>query len=160
MTALLFKLFPVAWPFFKEMVLGLKDHPHSFNRRKQKPNPLSKIVLVLSIAVVILGDMTLTQHKEIEQLKAKITDLKNPESMMQLKMDHYLCKKDLDDIADKFKAATESLRDAEVSCESRVQRAKNELEFAKERPPVLLRETARDRAIRAMDDLRKQEQEQ
>lgn len=157
MTTLLTKLLTVLWPFLKESLLGLNNHPHK-NRRGKSNNQVSTILVLVALSV-FLGDYSLKLQTEIEKLKFEIIDLKNPKDFLQTQMEFHLCKKDLENIASQLTRSNSDLQSSRESCEAKLEKVSQGLNRIQTRPPVAITESAKQRAMRKLDQLKSDEVE-
>lgn len=76
---LLTLLSAVIWPFAKEWLLGLKDHPYNEQRDKKSVNPRSLFITTLAV-LINLGFYTMVVMAENTDLKKKLAQAKLLES--------------------------------------------------------------------------------
>lgn len=97
MAAILFKLFPTLWPFLIELIVGGKDHPHSFERDGVKRPGL---VTVLLFIITALGYILATTIEDRDKISKELQEAHKPSSKVQdLSVSLYVCekaRKDLD----------------------------------------------------------------
>lgn len=162
MLAAILKLFPFMWPFFKEMLLGGRNHPIFTNR---KSSGWVKIIISLLISsLAAIGDAYWTQVKENEKLQTELTQLKTSSSSEQIRFNenHFklmICERELKFSKDDIKLIQEKL---DSKCPE-ITPAVNKILEPRNTPqvpmiPPSVKETLKQRAQRKLDELRKKEQ--
>lgn len=123
MAALLFKLFPTLWPFLLEMLVGGKDHPHSFERDENKrPGFVTVLLFIITALVYILA----TTIEDRDKLVKELQEANKPSSKVQdLSVEIYVCEK-----------AKKDLSDEVIALETNLQLVRNDLITALNKPPV------------------------
>lgn len=95
MANLLFKLFPILWPFVLELFFGAKDHPHDFRREENKP---SMVVPILTVAITIMGVILSNVVAENEKLQLELKVALTPSNKLQeTSVSLYVCNRALVD---------------------------------------------------------------
>lgn len=98
MAALLFKLFPTLWPFLIELLVGGKDHPHSFERDEVKRPGLVTILLFIITALIYILSTTIEDRDKINK---ELQEANKPSTKVQdLSVALYVCEKAKTDLSD------------------------------------------------------------